>query len=108
MQNLGKTDSSLVMLVREDEKKSALRVAALFAAISGFLGFFPLKIGSESIAVRSLSDQLGHGSHNGTQARIRHLTGNTECALYLFKTEGTRSWNASKPCWDNVPRVAEI
>jgi len=25
--------------------------------------------------------------------------GNEEYALYLYKTQGTRPWNASKPCW---------
>ena len=25
--------------------------------------------------------------------------GNEEYALYLYRTQGTRPWNASKPCW---------
>ena len=33
------------------------------------------------------------------QIDIYTLEGNTKYAMYLFNKEGTKPWNASKPCW---------
>lgn len=30
---------------------------------------------------------------------IYTIEGNVDYALYLYKTQGTRPWNSSKPCW---------
>ena len=39
---------------------------------------------------------------------IYTLKGNTDYALHLYKTQGSKPWNWSKPCWGDSTRVWTI
>lgn len=39
---------------------------------------------------------------------IYTLQGNTDYALYLYKTQGTTPWNWSKPCWGGTQTLSEL
>ncbi|MCC6290946.1 transglycosylase SLT domain-containing protein [Candidatus Nomurabacteria bacterium] len=43
------------------------------------------------------SQNMGHD--------IYSTEGNIDYALYLLKKEGSRPWNASRPCWGNTTTV---
>lgn len=49
--------------------------------------------------------QINQGYHGAAAEKLGYdlLTaeGNLGYALYLYKAQGTRPWNASKPCWGN-------
>ena len=60
-------------------------------------------VGIYQISVHYKKDALSHGWDITTRE------GNTEYALYLYNNEGTRPWDASKPCWQpKINRLANL
>jgi hypothetical protein len=56
-------------------------------------------INPKDIGVMQINEYYHQATANKLEVDIFSLEGNLEYARYLYEREGTRPWNASRPCW---------
>ena len=101
------TSTNSVILTIEKKVKARFASAPVLVKIAKCESGFRQYSGNRPLRNPSSSAtgvmQIMYSVHHKRASRLGHdittLDGNLAYALYLYKNEGTRPWNASKHCW---------
>ncbi len=59
-------------------------------------------VDSDDIGVMQINTRYHQATADELELDIYSLHGNLDYARFLYDTQGTRPWNASRKCWDKI------
>ena len=63
-------------------------------------------VNNRDVGVFQINEKYHLSDSKKMGVNIYTVDGNLEYAQFLYKTQGTRPWNSSKPCWGNTDSLA--
>ena len=66
------------------------------------------RVNGADVGVMQINEKYHLAASKKLGMDIHTLEGNLQYGAYLYKNEGTRPWNASRPCWGATKQVAAV